>query len=763
MERLRRYLLLANTDDDTEDWRTSVLRILLLSTLLLLLAVTLLSGLDAWSRQRYRIIGVESLFYLVAIGILWLSDRHRKISFAAFLLLLYTSGLVILLGTDDPWLQRVGPVIIYCAPLLALIFFGWIAALLAALFNILPFWLTLNLEQVSLPQLNLQLPDSTLYVNALLFVFLSCNLPLAVARMTHGLRRAKRRQAVLDAQLKHSLRMLQEQFESIGPALICAPQGEILEINEKARRLLEIADASPGKLADHLRNTSNQPPRLQADEQGQDWTLTAKKERAPRWLRISFGEPSAHSERLITLRDVTHLRQLQSDLRTQTNHAQQAQLQDALTGLLNRAGAAARLAQWQQEMPLRPIGAMGIHLDDLGYLNDTHGTEAGNNLLAGIAQQLRQAAPKDALLARIKGATFLLASPAIGDEASAFEQLQCLRGALPEALTLATGIEHRPQLNFGLAFYPRDAAEGLSLIRHCELALTQTRHSRDGCVAVYDAQRARRSHQRTDLLLRLRRALERDQLFLLFQPLVDAEGNLHSLEALVRWRDEQGNLIPPDQFIPLAEESELIVEIDQRVLEMACEHMGRWKRQYGQTPQVAINLSARDMQSADLLLRLDAALRSNGLQPSELELEITESSLLGETRQTRSNFAQLYARGFPITLDDFGTGYSSLSRLTELPIGRLKIDRAFLAGVPGNPRQETLVKSIVAMGRQMDLRLVAEGVEHHAQLHYLDELGCDSFQGYLFSPPLSVAQIEERLGRQEGPGFPPESSTSLAK
>ena len=301
--------------------------------------------------------------------------------------------------------------------------------------------------------------------------------------------------------------------------------------------------------------------------------------------------------------------------------------------------------------------------------------------------------------------------------------------------------------SIGIALYPEDGDDAATLIKHADTAMYDAKaHGRNGC-RFYNPGLTAEAVLRVELEAGLRRALALDEFIVMYQPQVDAHsGRIDAVEALVRWRRADGSLVPPLDFIPFAEECGLISAIGARVLRRACHDAAAWMRR-GLRLRVAVNLSPMQFRAPDLLERVCEALDRSGLPPGLLELEITEGALMEDDARTRATLAALRGLGIGIALDDFGTGYSSLSYLKRLPLGRLKVDRSFVAGLPDDADNLAIVRAILALARHLGFRITAEGVETAAQAALLAGLEADSLQGYLFSRPVAAAQIEALAAR----------------
>ena len=295
-----------------------------------------------------------------------------------------------------------------------------------------------------------------------------------------------------------------------------------------------------------------------------------------------------------------------------------------------------------------------------------------------------------------------------------------------------------------MTFFPTDATEVTGLIRNADVAMYRAKEDGRNKYHLFTADLNARAVERLSIETALRHALDREELFLCYQPKVNLQtGRVLGVEALVRWQHPHRGIVSPDEFVPVAEETGLIVPVGEWVLRQACEDALRWSRSGVEDVNVAVNLSARQFRQGDLLKTVDNIFCELSFDPNRLELEITESLLMDDTEASEVALYDLKAFGLSIYLDDFGTGYSSLAYLKKFPIDGLKIDRSFIRDIPGDVDDEAITRAIVALSQALRLKVVAEGVETRAQLDFLNLEGCDEVQGYLFSKPLTYDRLVE--------------------
>jgi diguanylate cyclase (GGDEF)-like protein len=414
---------------------------------------------------------------------------------------------------------------------------------------------------------------------------------------------------------------------------------------------------------------------------------------------------------------------------------------DSLTGLANRHHFNQRLAN----LSTAPLALFMFDLDNFKHVNDSLGHAAGDELLCEVAQRLSAGLRPQDLLARLGGDEFALLLPGITEREAATQLGQRLQAALSQPCTVQ---DHRVDIHasIGVAFAPADAADAAALLKAADLALYEAKAAGRRTLRFFEAHMESSARHRADLLADLREALRLNQLVLHYQPQVDlASGALQGFEALVRWLHPTRGMVSPAQFIPLAEDSGLIVPLGRWVLERACADAATWPAHLS----VAVNISAVEFERADLRHNVQEALAASGLPAARLELELTESTLLQDTEAAVKLLRDLRALGVRVALDDFGTGFSSLAYLRSFPLDKLKIDRAFiktLDSADGDPAPSAIVRSIHGLAQALGLQVTAEGVETQAQQQVLQQIGCAQGQGYLFAKPLSSAQTQAFIG-----------------
>lgn len=424
---------------------------------------------------------------------------------------------------------------------------------------------------------------------------------------------------------------------------------------------------------------------------------------------------------------------------------------DALTGLPNRT-LFTKLVEQAATVGQRS-GTRGcvlfIDLNRFKLINDTLGRVAGDQLLVEVARRFRMALREQDVVARLNGDEFAVGLFDVTQHYEAGTVAQKLMAALAQPFHI-DGHDLRVGAAIGISVYPQDAVDAETLLRQADIAMYRAKEGAevDG-VAFYSEDMNAGMHERMRIESGLREALGSGQLLLHYQPKFSIdEGRIIGAEALVRWKHPERGLIPPGDFIPLAEATGLVVQVGEWVLEAVCAQAQAWKRAGFAPIRLAVNVSAREF-TATLPHRVQDTLRRYGLEPDWLELEITESTLMHNIDRVIAIMDRVAALGVTLSLDDFGTGYSSLSYLKRFPIDTLKIDRSFTTGIPDDANDCAIASTIISIANQLELRVIAEGVETAEQLGFLQRSGCNEVQGYLFSRPLPPADFERAL-REKG-------------
>lgn len=419
---------------------------------------------------------------------------------------------------------------------------------------------------------------------------------------------------------------------------------------------------------------------------------------------------------------------------------------DSLTGLPNRPLFIDRLllATRSAVRHKDQIAVLFCDLDRFKEINDSLGHTQGDELLRTVARRIRSVVRSEDTVARFGGDEFTLIVDRIESPEDAATIASKILDAVREPMMVG-GHELFATISIGVSIFPGDGRDAETLVRNADTAMYRAKEQgRDG-FQLYAPEMNARALERLALANALRRALSQGELRVFYQPLVDVpSGLVSSFEALVRWQHPDRGLLTPGSFIDAAEESGLIVPIGEWVLRTACVQLPQIQRAIGRPVAVSVNLSSRQFQQSDLVDRVREAIAAGGIEPGRLTLEVTETNAMQNAQESTRTLRELRGLGVSVSLDDFGTGYSSLSYLKRFPIDTLKLDQSFVRDLEQDPEDEAIASAVLAMARTLGLRVVAEGVETEGQLAFLTQRGCDVVQGFLFSPPVPLEEVERR-------------------
>lgn len=562
------------------------------------------------------------------------------------------------------------------------------------------------------------------------------------------------RQQDQDAQEIRKLSLAIEQSPS--SVLICDRHWQVEYANSKFSQLTghsieEIVGQHPGMItSDALSSRDNQQlwqsicTQVQRVGVWQGEVHSARRNGERFWeqvictpIRAESGEPTHY---LILGEDISIRKRYEQQLLRQANY-------DILTGLPNRMLALDRLklalAQARRDGNL--VAVMFLDLDNFKNINDTMGHDAGDSLLIEAARRVSSCLRGTSTVARLGGDEFLVILPGLKETDSAEQVADRILQTFLPPFHLG-GQEVFVSTSIGIAIYPSDSDNSSNLLQNADAAMYEAKANGKSSFKRFSPEMKEVSLERLHMESRLRRALELEEMQLYFQPIVEADsGRLIGAEALIRWNNPSMGLVPPDRFIPLAEETGMIIPIGKWVIHAACEANRRWEDETGLALSISVNVSPRQFRDPGFVEMVESALRENGIDPKRLELEITERLILDNTIETADILRQLDQSGIRLSVDDFGTGYSALSYLKSYPFDTLKIDKSFVQDVMKEQDDAALVKAIINMAHSLGLRVIAEGVEEEAQTHFLQHEGCDYSQGFFYSRPLPEDEFSEWL------------------
>ncbi|MGC4029376.1 MAG: EAL domain-containing protein [Steroidobacteraceae bacterium] len=540
---------------------------------------------------------------------------------------------------------------------------------------------------------------------------------------------------------------------------VTAPDGAIRIVNSAARRLTGLDDdALAGRNLAALLHAPNVPPgeSLQrAREVGEAVMRTHSGQTIP----VSFSGSDIDTEdpqfagSIFVARDITDRKRAERRIRYLARY-------DALTKIPNRMQFQHLLQQAiaRARRSRTGIALLYLDMDHFKEVNDTFGHAAGDRVLETLSERLTHVLPEDTVLGRLAGDEFALFIDGV-PQSGAHDVVKHLSNDILSAIAQPFHINQQEvflSASIGVALCPRDAENVIDLIRNADAAMYYSKQNGGNSCVFYSPEMNAAAVERLMLKSKLKRAVERDELVIAYMPKVDiGDGRIVGAEALLRWRVPGHGDIPPAQFIPLAEENNLINSIGEWVLNRVCQDYRVFTDEGHDPGRIALNLSLKQLRQASFILNCRSVFARHDVSPDCLELEITETTLMADPRRTIDMLKELDQMGVHLSIDDFGTGYSSLSALQQFPIGTLKVDQSFVRDAATDSNDATIVRTIIEMGRSLDMQVVAEGVETIGQLAFLRSVDCNFAQGRLFGEPCSAAHLAMLLTQQEGPGGSP--------
>jgi len=470
-----------------------------------------------------------------------------------------------------------------------------------------------------------------------------------------------------------------------------------------------------------------------------------------RWLTLALVLPpfALVGGRISALR--RRLRRINEELTSALQLIQKMATHDALTALPNRALFNETLvhAIGQAARHSRPLALFFLDMDRFKNINDTLGHGIGDRVLQEAARRLTAAVRGSDMVARLGGDEFVLLVEDFDDTADLSDVAAKIRGAFEPTLVV-DGQELALSASVGICTFPGDGQDAQTLLSNADIAMYRAKEQGRNRHCFYAAELNQLSQERLSLEAALKHAIAREEIEIHYQPKIEfGFGRVTGVEALIRWRHPQLGLLAPDKFVPLAEETGLIVPIGYWTLRRVCERVCRWQEQ-GLQLTVAVNLSAIQFHQPELVKELAAILWSTGAPAQALELEITETMVMRDPERAVAVMTELRAMGVRLSIDDFGTGHSSLGYLKRFPIDRLKVDRSFVRDLPHNGDDVAITRAVIALAHSLKMTVVAEGVEHQQQFDLLREQGCDEFQGFYCRPPLPEAELMRFLAEERG-------------
>ena len=449
---------------------------------------------------------------------------------------------------------------------------------------------------------------------------------------------------------------------------------------------------------------------------------------------------------------LTHYVCITSDLSSQKKSESEREWlahHDPLTRLPNRLLGTSRLnhAIEQSRQNQRRLALICMDMDQLKTINDSLGHPVGDSILSTLASRLREQLSGKESISRLGGDEFMVMLEDLKEPDEVVRTARRILDIVHQPFILEDQQKIYVSASLGISFYPEDGQNANSLLQHADAAMYQCkRQGRDG-FCFYTSELGEQALLRLKMQLRIREGIERNEFYLHYQPQLDvATRRVTGVEALIRWRSPELGALSPASFIPIAEQTNLILPIGAWVLQEACRQSRRWQEEQGLPPvTMAVNVSVRQFQARNLVGVVENALKESGLDPCHLEIEVTESVFMEDVENAIATCQRLHEMGVRLSLDDFGTGYSSLAYLSRMPFDKIKIDRSFVQDITSNPTNAAIANATIALAQNLNMAVLAEGVEEEAQLDFLYRNGCAFIQGFLFSRPLTPEACAELI------------------
>lgn len=553
-----------------------------------------------------------------------------------------------------------------------------------------------------------------------------------------------------DTEDRAQLRQAQAVFDCTHEGvLVTDRQRKIVHVN---RAFMEITGYQPGEVLGHtpsLFKSGHHPPDFYkkmfqdlgrgGQWSGEIWNRRKNGEIFPQWqtIRVIRDDCGQLSHYVAVFSDISAIKDSEHELKHLAHH-------DPLTDLPNRLLFSDRVEQALASAQIHKRGCalLMIDLDHFKMINDSLGHNVGDRLLKAVASRMREMFGPGVTLARLGGDEFAVLVENCGQLVQAAALAQRIIDGLKEPFVIDAD-QLFINASVGISLFPSDAQSAEQLLRNADSALFKAKSAGRNDYALYTEELTAHAQHRVETAFELRRALEQQELRVYYQPVHALQSSrLIGVEALVRWQHPQRGLVPPGEFIPIAERTGLIDEIDAWVMRQACQQMCAWQQAGVALSFIAVNVSSRLFARRELYQRVAQVLHDTGLDPACLELEVTESAVMGDPEVALEQMHRLRELGVRLAIDDFGTGYSSLLRLKRLPVQKLKIDQGFVAGLPWDDDDAAIVRVIIALAQSMGMQVHAEGIEHIEQAAFLLDQGCDLGQGYWYGRPMPADELD---------------------
>lgn len=743
---LRSFFLVGTkqlTKHDKSIFRLSTLRALVALTLIISFAAEIHTGLRILFDGEYHFFIINSCYLLLLFGILFFSRRYTSGTAFLFVIVLATTGILLLTQVNDVNAVKYALICLYSLPLITRLLFNFKSALVVSLANLGSFFLIL--ESSNLTSIDGSSADNipayiSFYFQLLIFVTLNIGLPLAASRIIYSLEANNTHMESLNRRLNRNYALYEEIFEHTGtPTLLCNKNGKVLKVNQQARDLLSTANQykiENSQIQDWLTPLNTTTGKSRSFWQSNTTECTLKTDKNVH-IEVHRSSLTTHGHFILHLQNITHLRALQQELEsTQQTNSRLVHF-DALTRLPNAQHFCNQVNQRLLQERKHTSGSMFIiKISQFKLLNKKYGKDNANRIILNFARLLRSKLSDQTIIARLRGVKFACFIP-LGQAYLIQRNLSTLiNSVLPSQLKI-DGKLLNMDYKVGVAYYRTDGRNAEELLEHCEMALEYSTSA--DRLSYYDHQLEDKLIQEHKLGLELSAAIKRNDITLWLQPQVSPNGQICSFEALARWKQESGQYVSPIIFIRIAEKLGLLPQLAENLLRELVSILSQWHEERIHTP-VAFNLAGQELMNDMFFALLMSLSADHPWLGTMLELEITETSPVMTHPLIHKRLRALSQYGFSIAIDDFGTGQASMGQLIDIPANILKIDRRFVAPLPKDKRHLDIVKSTIQLAQSLKMKVIAEGIETKEQANLLISLGCNTLQGYYFGKPSPIAE-----------------------
>ena len=720
---------------NVEAWRISSLRIILVSVLLLCAVFVVQSAWQSMLEQIDYIVPIALSFYIALALLLVMSKRYYYVSAIGLLVLIVLAGISFNITQPNQILSMLGPIVMYSTPFVAFILLGWKAGLICICINLLPLYILIN--EISLTDYLPPIPvlnNANYYLHTILFVFFNLCIPFAIARASIAAKRGNQFNIERNQILSNQTQLYHALFVNAQTAKILIDrQRNIIEANQAAQSLLL---TSLPKQFIGLGIERVFPEFIEGiNELVVNRTLGARM----KVFKLSIDSLNDEQHTILTIEDVSAKALLHKTLAVQTQARQRLKLYDESIGLPNRQWLENKLAQHSPQFG-GVISLCAIRVTNAHFIEQKFGFLYLPKALKKLAETLSDHLGERSLIAVLDKYSLGLIVPIL-DQANTKNTMQHVLSSLPSSLKINEHCIHL-DCKAGIAIASHQLPEDPSqLINNALHAVTVS----ESPINYYETGSQQRFIEHQEISILLNEALSNNELHVEYQPKVRGDGTLIGMEALLRWNSPVIGRVSPGVFIPIAEQSGLVLKLTHWLVNHVCRQLKTWQNDGLNVVPIAINISGPDLDQKDFKKHLINSVVEHDIKPYLIELELTESAKTHNIPEAIAAVSYLASFGFCITLDDFGVGYSGLSKLTKFPVQRVKIDRQFVANIHNNEKNAQVVEAIIAMCKVFKIDVLAEGVEDLKEVDCLLAMGCSSFQGFVFARPMLKEHIAELM------------------